>query len=143
MLIINKIDVMRPEDLGPDDKALIDEIIVKDSVPMLQLSCFTDEGVMSVRNTACDTLLADRVGQKIKAGGRMAGVINKLHLTTPVVRDEKARPAFIPESVKTRVKYDAKDPNRRVLERDLESEAGGAGVYSFDMKSIFASVINV
>jgi nucleolar GTP-binding protein len=139
LLVINKIDIMRPEDLGDADKALLDEILVKDNIPMVQLSCFSDEGVMDVRNAACDTLLTSRVEQKIK-GSRMAGVINKLHLTTPVLRDQKSRPAFIPEGVKNRVKYDPKDPERRRLEKDLEGEQGGAGVYNFDMKSMWLKV---
>jgi nucleolar GTP-binding protein len=44
------------------------------------------------------------------------------------------RETFIPEAVKNLSKYDKNDPNRRKLERDLEEENGGAGVYSFDMQ---------
>ena len=66
---------------------------------------------------------------------KMSEAINKLHLTQPMQRDEKQRPAFIPEQVKNRVKYDVNDPGRRKLERDIELEQGGAGVYNVDLKS--------
>jgi nucleolar GTP-binding protein len=49
MLIINKIDKMRPENLDPERKALIDEII-NSGIDMASMSCFMDEGVMDVRN---------------------------------------------------------------------------------------------
>ncbi|KAJ3220526.1 Nucleolar GTP-binding protein 1 [Clydaea vesicula] len=137
MLVINKIDVMRPDQLNSADKALIDQIVVKDNIPMVQLSCFTEEGVMDVRNMACDTLLAARVEQKMKNTNKMGDVINKLHLTTPAKRDDKERPAFIPEGVKNKIKYDTKDPNRKKLEKDLEVENGGAGVYNVDLKKLY------
>ena len=135
MLVINKIDVMRPENLNASDKALIDNIIIKEKIPMVQLSCFTEEGVMDVRNLACDILLAARVEQKMKSG-KVTDHIHKLHLTTPIKRDEKLRPAFIPDT-SNRAVYDSKDPNRRKLEKDLEAENGGAGVYNIDLKSTF------
>jgi nucleolar GTP-binding protein len=52
-----------------------------------------------------------------------------------VPRDGVKREAFIPEAVKTRRAYDKNDPERRQLERDLEEEQGGAGVYSMDQNS--------
>ena len=43
--------------------------------------------------------------------------------------------------MKNRVPYDPNDPNRRKLERDLEAENGGAGVYNVDLKSNLSSII--
>ena len=40
----------------------------------------------------------------------------------------------IPDGALSKTKYDANDPNRPKLEKDLEVEAGGAGVYSVDVK---------
>ena len=88
MLVVNKIDVMKPDDLGPNEKKLLDEIIVKDGIEMAQLSCYTEEGVMNVRNQACDKLLASRVENKMK-GGKVNDVLNKLHLSQPQARDDK------------------------------------------------------
>ncbi len=41
---------MRPEDLPEDEHLMLKEIAEKDGVQIVQLSCFTDEGVMDVRN---------------------------------------------------------------------------------------------
>ncbi len=78
-------------------------------------------------------MLAQRVDSKI-SGQKINDVLNKLHLAIPRARDEVQRPAFIPEAVKLRKRYDPTDPERIKLERDLEQENGGAGVYSIDLK---------
>ncbi|KAI9199461.1 P-loop containing nucleoside triphosphate hydrolase protein [Polychytrium aggregatum] len=133
VLVINKIDVMKPENLPPKEKALVEGILKRDEIEMLQLSCWTEEGVMDVRNRACDILLQSRVESKLK-GSKVSGVLNKLHLATPTPRDDRERPAFIPDEAKSRVKYDRNDPNRRKLARDIEAEQGGAGVYNVNLK---------
>ena len=96
-------------------------------------SCYTEEGVMDVRNLACDKLLASRVEQKLK-GTKVQSIINKLHLAQPVARDDIERPAFIPEAARNRMKYDPKDPMRPKLAKDVEVENGGAGVFNVDLK---------
>ncbi|KAJ3010873.1 Nucleolar GTP-binding protein 1 [Thoreauomyces humboldtii] len=136
LLVVNKIDVMRPEALEPAARALLEEITSQADVTMVQMSTFTDEGVMDVKHTACDMLLASRVEMKMK-GNKVHDIINKLHLSQPAARDDRDRPAAIPESVQTRVKYDAADPNRRQLERDIEKEGGGAGVFNVDLKKVY------
>ena len=45
-IVINKIDIMRPADLDPARKAMLDAILVEDNVSLLELSCVSDEGVM-------------------------------------------------------------------------------------------------
>lgn len=74
----------------------------------------------------------------MKSTKKITDHIQKLHLTTPIARDDKKREPFIPAGVanKMQVKYDKADPERRKLERDLEEEQGGAGVYNVDLKSI-------
>ncbi|KAI9096178.1 P-loop containing nucleoside triphosphate hydrolase protein [Phlyctochytrium arcticum] len=136
MLVINKIDVTRVDSLGPTERALIDDIVSQDDVTMVQMSTFTEEGVMEARNTSCDKLLAARVEMKMK-GNKVTDVLNKLHLAQPVARDDRARPPAIPEGATARVKYDKNDPERPKLERDLEVEQGGAGVYNVDLKKIY------
>ncbi|RGB32704.1 P-loop containing nucleoside triphosphate hydrolase protein [Rhizophagus diaphanus] len=132
-IVINKIDVTRPEDLPEDEQIMLKEIAERDGVQIVQLSCHTDEGVIDVRNTACDKLLAARVDFKLK-GNKINEVINKIHLAEPIARDDIPRTPFIPEQVKGRPLYDMKDPKRRKLERDLEAEGGGPGVFSVDLK---------
>lgn len=44
------------------------------------------------------------------------------------------RETSIPEAAKNKKKYDPSDPDRIRLERDIEEEEGGAGVYNFNMR---------
>ncbi|CAI7575121.1 hypothetical protein N7533_012248 [Penicillium manginii] len=140
-IVINKIDVRRPEDLDPEQQEELQNILRADDVELLQASCTTTEGVSAVKNAACDKLLAERVAQKLKSGsntaadtpgGRLGDVLARIHVARPM--NGVVRETFIPEAVKNLKKYDKNDPNRRTLERDLEEENGGAGVYSFDMQ---------
>lgn len=133
MLVINKIDVTRLEDLTPDNRALVQDIIDAEGVQCVQVSCYSEEGVMDLKNKACDALLAQRVDAKLK-GNKINTIINRIHVAQPKPRDEVVREPFIPEVVKLRKKYDKNDPDRRKLERDIELEEGGAGVYNINIK---------
>ncbi|KAI0066176.1 GTP binding protein 4 [Artomyces pyxidatus] len=133
VLVINKIDVTRLDDLTPDNRALVQEIIDAEDVQCVQVSCYSEEGVMELKNKACDMLLAQRVEAKLK-GSKINTVINRIHVAQPKARDDVVREPFIPEAVKERKKYDKADPERRRLERDIELEQGGAGVYNFSLK---------
>ncbi|KAL7270972.1 Nucleolar GTP-binding protein 1 [Rhizina undulata] len=137
-LVVNKIDAMQPEDLDPERQAMLQTILKSGEVEMLRLSCHTEEGVMDVRNTACERLLASRVEQKLKnamgsaAGKEAQDILNRIHVARPIGGVE--REAFIPDAVLARKKYDKNDPNKPKLERDIEMEEGGAGVYNVDLK---------
>ncbi|WVR04268.1 hypothetical protein IAU60_001268 [Kwoniella sp. DSM 27419] len=135
LLVINKIDIVRLSDLSPENRAFVDTILEDKSVTVVEASTYSEEGVMNVRNVACDALLAHRVEQKLK-GSRIEAVANKIHVAIPQRRDDVERKPFIPEAVKDRVKYDKTDPNRRRLERDDEQELdhSSMGVYSADTK---------
>ena len=139
MLVINKIDVARLEDLTPDTRALVQEIIDSEGVQSVQVSCYSEEGVMDLKNKACDALLAQRVDTKLR-GNKINTIINRIHVALPKPRDEVVREPFIPEAVKLRKKYDKNDPDRRKLERDTELEEGGAGVYNINIKSEWGTI---
>ncbi|CEP16266.1 hypothetical protein [Parasitella parasitica] len=133
VLVINKIDQARPEDLPAEQRKWIEDIANEENATVLTMSCYNDDGVMNVRNSACDKLLAARVEMKMK-GNKINDVINKIHLAQPQQRDNISRLPNIPPETKTRTKYDPNDPNRRKLEKDIEAEQGGAGVYNVDVK---------
>lgn len=133
VLVINKIDQMKPEDLPEEQRKWIEDIANEENATVLTMSCYNEEGVMNVRNVSCDKLLAARVEMKMKSN-KMNDVINKIHLAIPQQRDNIARLPNIPAEVTSRAKYDPNDPNRRQLEKDLEVENGGAGVYNVDLK---------
>ena len=139
-VVINKIDITRPEDLDAETKAMLDSMLKSGDVELLQLSCTTTEGVTEVKNAACERLIADRVAQKLKAGtnssgavgGRLADVLTRIHVAQPL--GGIVREPYIPEAVKNLKKFSKDDPNRRRLARDVEEESGGAGVYNVNLK---------
>lgn len=140
-VVINKIDVTRPEDLEPSVQEELQGILKSGEVELLQLSCNTQEGVQEVKNAACERLIAERVNQKLKAGtnnsgaigGRLADVMSRIHVAQPM--GGQTLETFIPEGVKDRKKYDREDPERRRTARDEQDENGGAGVFNVDMKA--------
>ncbi|KAK8042634.1 nucleolar gtp-binding protein 1 protein [Apiospora phragmitis] len=139
-LVVNKIDVMRPEDLNPETAQEFQSLLSAADVEMLQLSCNTQEGVQEVKNAACERLIADRAAAKVKAGtnnsgdvgGRLADVMKRIHVAVP---EGGTRETFIPEAIKNMKKYEKTDPERRKLARDIEEENGGAGVYNVDLRA--------
>ncbi|CAZ86220.1 unnamed protein product [Tuber melanosporum] len=136
-LVVNKIDVVRPEDLDPARLELLETITKSGEVEMLKLSCHTEEGVMDVRNQACERLLALRVEQKLKnvmssaVGKEVTDILNRIHVSRPI--GEYLQP-FIPDAALNRKRYNKGDPERRKLERDIEAEEGGAGVYNINLR---------
>ncbi|KAI9821291.1 MAG: Nucleolar GTP-binding protein 1 [Pycnora praestabilis] len=139
-MVINKIDVMRPEDLDSETQEQLQAILKPGDVEMLQLSCTTTEGVTEVKNAACERLIADRVAQKLKAGsnsagtvsGRLGDVLTRIHVAQPM--GGMKREVFIPDAIKNKRRYTKEDPERPLLERDIEEQEGGAGVYNIDLK---------
>merc|ERR1712225_88099 len=158
-VVINKIDVTRPEELDEARREMLEAFKQENStehggnVEFVMLSCLSEEGVMDVRNAACDALLSHRVESKEKTK-RVENVANRIRVAQPKTRDGTTREAFIPDAVKKRQaaleekklkmkkagegESEAEEEDggvtRRRLEKDLEAENGGAGVYSVDLK---------
>lgn len=65
-MVMNKIDIVRLEELSPEKRAVVKPLENDESVPVLEMSTITDVGVMEVKTEACERLLAYRVDQKIK-----------------------------------------------------------------------------
>ncbi|KAF9453331.1 P-loop containing nucleoside triphosphate hydrolase protein [Macrolepiota fuliginosa MF-IS2] len=133
MLVINKIDVTRLEDLTQENRTLVQEIIDAEGVHSVQVSCYSEEGVMELKNKACDALLAHRVDNKLR-GSKINAIANRIHVAQPKPRDDVVRAPFIPDAVKEKKKYDGEDAEKRRLLRDQEVEEGGAGVFNINMK---------
>jgi nucleolar GTP-binding protein len=149
-IVINKTDVMKPEDLDAETQQQLRELLTQNSnTELLQLSCVTSEGVQEVKNAVCDRLIADRVAAKLKAGqtsqpasadaptGRLGDLLARIHVARPLEGSNSE--TYIPEAVLngTRNKYDKADPERRRLQRDIEEETGGAGVYNINLKNFY------
>jgi len=123
VVVANKTDIRKIDELPQEKKKFFDSF-KEENIPVIEMSTLNEEGVIQVRNEACERLLAHRVELKIKAP-RVNDVLNRLHLAEPQKRDTLARPAFIPPSVlkKQEMSMDIERVSRK-LERDLELEQG-------------------
>ena len=129
LVVLNKIDVVRLEELRPEQKELIKKFL-SDDIPVLEMSTFTEEGVMAVKTEACERLMAHRIEVKIKSK-KVDGVLNRLHVAMPAPRDEQERPPCIPlKALEKKLQTGPKE--KKKTERDLELELGDD--YSVDLK---------
>lgn len=145
IIVCNKTDLQPLDGLSEDDKKLVMEMKAEavktvlaqggdpdsDQGVLLTMSTLTEDGVISVKNAACERLLNQRVEQKMKSK-KLGECLNRFHVAVPKPRDQKERPPCIPQAV---LEAKAKEPEKgKKLERDLEEENGGAGVYSASLK---------
>ncbi|CAN6214699.1 unnamed protein product [Urochloa humidicola] len=144
VIVCNKTDLQPLEGLSEDDMKLVMEMkaeamktITQAGDPneegvLLTMSTLTDDGVMAVKNAACERLLEQRVDVKMKSK-KMVDCLNRFHVAIPKPRDNKERPVCIPPAVlEARANVAAKE--KKKLEKDIEQENGGAGVYSASLK---------
>merc|ERR1712228_1148108 len=117
IVVVNKIDVKKVEDLADDRKALFEEL-KKEGIPLMEMSTWNETGVAEVKIEACDRLLAHRIENKIKTK-KVNEVMNRLTVAQPTPRDNVAREAFIPELA--RKKLEAK---RRLIRKKEEKDRG-------------------
>lgn len=150
MIVVNKIDVTPLETLSEEDQATLKEMSLEalkstaagmavdpEEAQLHVMSTLTEEGVMSVKQAACDRLLASRVEAKLQ-GKRIGDVANRMHVALPKPRDRVARPSVIPASVAAaRARSGALASTSSQTERDLQEENGGAGVYSMDLRKLY------
>lgn len=149
VIVVNKIDLRRLEDLSPEEMELV-QGMVKDiqdneqrTIQIMPMSCLTKEGVDGVRKLACDLLLAQRVGGKINSS-KTEGIKNQIQVTTPTVAvgaPSAKRAAVIPEQVqalRAEGEYGVfADKATKQTEREIQEEMGGAGVYDADWKKSY------
>ena len=150
IIVCNKIDLHPLEALSEEDMKLVSEMKAEaaktvlvpvgeadyDNEVLLTMSTLTEDGVIAVKNAACERLLNQRVEMKMKSK-KINDCLNRFHVAVPKPRDNKERPACIPQAVlEARAKQNEVQQQRekRKLERDLEEENGGAGVYSASLR---------
>ncbi|EMS49810.1 Nucleolar GTP-binding protein 1 [Triticum urartu] len=144
VIVCNKTDLQPLDGLSEEDMKLVMEMkseamktIPQGGDPseegvLLTMSALTDEGVMAVKNAACERLLEQRVEIKMKSK-RINDCLNRFHVAMPKPRDNRDRPTCIPQAV-LEAQAIAAAKEKKKLERDLENENGGAGVYSASLK---------
>lgn len=147
IIVCNKTDLQPLEGISGEDMKLVMEMKSQamktligqggeptdDQGVLLTMSTLTEEGVIAVKNAACERLLDQRVELKMKSK-KINDCLNRFHVAIPKPRDQKERPPCIPQAVLEAKAKQAAEKEKRTTERDLENENGGAGVYSASLK---------
>jgi nucleolar GTP-binding protein len=129
MIVVNKIDVVRPENVRADAWKLIESLTNPEeggsaNVQIIPTSTLTAEGVEKAKEQACDVLLEARVEKKLKSKVSN-NVINRIHVAIPIARDERVRAPCIPKSVSERMvpeKLTKQERAMKQLQETLEEE---------------------
>lgn len=87
VIVVNKADTCKIEDVAEEYQAKL-KIYEEEGVSILSMSTLTDDGVASVKNTACEKLMAFRIETKSRNPAVQAS-LNKLNVTLPRPRDNK------------------------------------------------------
>lgn len=146
MIVCNKTDLQPLEGLSEEDMKLVMDMkaeamktvigqggeAINDGGVLLTMSTLTEDGVIAVKNAACERLLNQRVEIKMKSK-KINDCLNRFHVAIPKPRDQKERPLCIPQAV-LEARAQAAEKEKRKTERDLEDANGGAGVYSASLK---------
>ena len=146
-IVCNKTDLQPLEGLSEEDMKLVMEMKAEamktvigqggeptdDQGVLLTMSTLTEDGVIAVKNAACERLLDQRVEIKMKSK-KINDCLNRFHVAIPKPRDQKERPPCIPQAVLEAKAKQAAEKEKRKTEKDLENENGGAGVYSASLK---------
>ncbi|KAL8430607.1 hypothetical protein ACSSS7_005826 [Eimeria intestinalis] len=154
VIILNKTDKVNPSDLAPEVKDLLKQVETEAEVSLAATSTLTGDGMDEAKNIACELLLQQRMMRKAAAVasanpaaaaaaaatgdtplasaaaaaalGVRGAAASMLHVSSV----QQPRQPHIPESVLREQELKRK----RKLERDIEEEEGGPGVYSHDMR---------
>jgi nucleolar GTP-binding protein len=152
LVVCNKTDARPLADLSPEEHALLNGMAAEAArlaaggaaggagdagaeSALITMSALTEEGVAAVKAAACERLLASRVEVKLRSK-RAADVAGRIHVAMPRGHDPAARPAVVPPGLAAaRAARDA--GARRRTEKDEQEAAGGAGVYSQDLRKLW------
>ncbi|KAM7279422.1 hypothetical protein ACFE04_006556 [Oxalis oulophora] len=143
IIVANKTDLQPLDAISDEDKKLVADmksealktVLAQGGEPtddegvLLTMSTLTEEGVMAVKNAACERLLNQRVEMKMKSK-KINDCLNRFHVAMPKLRDDKERPVCIPQAILDK----QAEKEKRKTEKELEEENGGAGVYSASLK---------
>jgi nucleolar GTP-binding protein len=98
-VVLNKIDKRRPDQLREDQRNLIQSLSNEDNVKLIPMSNVSEEGIMLVKQSACDMLLLQRTENKLNNKKATDDILNRLHVATPIPRDDKEREPHVPETL--------------------------------------------
>nr|WCZ58675.1 nucleolar GTP-binding protein [Seculamonas ecuadoriensis] len=127
IIALNKLDRQTLDGVSAYHRNLINEVVAESNCELLAMSTLTEDGVMNVKNRACEMLLEQRVQSKL-AGRKVEEVLNRIHIAEPAQRDEKDRDVTIPPSVlEARARHEAR---MAALKAQEEAEGGAPSAAS-------------
>ncbi|KAI3467477.1 hypothetical protein Pfo_024140 [Paulownia fortunei] len=136
IIVCNKTDLQPLEGIPEDDMKLIMEMKAEamktvigqggeptdDDGVLLAMSTLTEEGVIGVKDAACERLLNQRVELKMESK-KLNDCLNRFHVAMPKPRDQKERPPCMPQA---REELEREEGVLRGLEADDDFEMDGA-----------------
>ncbi|EAY14691.1 hypothetical protein TVAG_461080 [Trichomonas vaginalis G3] len=117
-VVLTKTDLVNPDNMSPEDKALIDSM-QGPNVSFMRMSSMTGDGVSEVKEHVCQGLRKMRVDSK-KNSDKISQIESQLHIAKPEQTYEPNIPASVanPQGL------------GRPTQKELEEMAGGAGQYA-------------
>ncbi|GKV27911.1 hypothetical protein SLEP1_g37028 [Rubroshorea leprosula] len=153
IIVCNKTDLQPLDGLSEEDMKLVLEMKAEAMKTVMghqggypaneegvlsPMSTLTEDGVIGVKNAACERLLDRGVELKMKSK-KINDCLNRFHVAIPNPRHQKERPPFIPQAV-LEAQLQAAEKEKRKTEKDLENENGGAGLYSASLRKNYMLV---
>lgn len=152
IVVATKTDLGWEEQLDGSSRALLESFVNNsdDNVTLMKMSTHEEVGISEVKNAACEKLLEARVESKVR-GKKVQNVLNRLHLATPkntaadrkpnipatVVAKRAAAKRESDEDTDAMMDEEEETDRPRILEKDLQEDNGGAGVYSMDWRKLY------
>jgi nucleolar GTP-binding protein len=101
ILVLNKIDTQKYEDLDEKDRVMIEECAKDNNTFLIKMSNLTGEGVADVKSKSCDILLEYRLNSKTKGNPEkvIENINNRIYIAQPIQRDNRHRPTMVPKGV--------------------------------------------
>lgn len=90
LIVVNKTDIKKLSDLPLETQEQFTKLKQEENVGVMEMSTVQEEGVIEVRNEACEMLLGFRVDNKLK-GKKGDSILDRLHVAIPQPRDNKVR----------------------------------------------------
>jgi len=139
VLVLSKTDLKKWDDVLPEYKQQIEAIAKEQNAYVISMSNKSKDGIEDLKSKACEILLDFRLTQKSENTGRIKAIENRLHMAVPQKRDDKERPAQIPESViRERQKMEhGEEVVKRKTVKEMQEEESGAGVFYVHPESHF------
>lgn len=151
IVVANKIDVLPYESLSEEARNKIESTVKVAGAKLLTMSNISEENISNVKITACDSLLENRVEQRLASNRVKDELLARITVATPKPRDNQKRETFIPESVlqfqqehglgvggaAAMDTTGATVSSGRITEKMKMWENGGPGVYVCDYRKYY------